>query len=149
MEALPDFRLHRPTTVDDALATAKAEPGARLLAGGTDLIVNMRRGIVETPALIDLTGVAEMQGIARDGETLTIGGAVTMDTLSQNCDVAQDFSAITQAAAEVAGSTHRNECRATFKVPMVDMNTGGNSVAENNRKNDDVHKVDSPVGERH
>ena len=108
MEALPDFRLHRPTTVDDALATAKAEPGARLLAGGTDLIVNMRRGIVETPALIDLTGVAEMQGIARDGETLTIGGAVTMDTLSQNCDVAQDFPAITQAAAEVAGSTHRN-----------------------------------------
>ena len=108
MEALPEFRLHRPATLDKALAAAKGAPGARFLAGGTDLIVNMRRGLVETPALIDLNDVAEMQGIARDGGTLTIGGAVTMDELSQDEGVVRDFPAIAQAAAEVAGATHRN-----------------------------------------
>ena len=108
MEALPEFRLHRPATLGEAVAAAKAEPDSRFVAGGTDLIVNMRRGLVETPALIDLNNVVEMQGIFADGEGLTIGGAVTLDELSRNETFARDYPAIAQAAAEVAGSTHRN-----------------------------------------
>ncbi|NKB60551.1 MAG: 4-hydroxybenzoyl-CoA reductase subunit beta [Alphaproteobacteria bacterium] len=108
MEALPKFRLHRPDTLDEALATIKAEPDARFVGGGTDLIVNMRRGLVETPALIDLNNVAEMQNIAHDGDTLIIGSAVTLDVLAGDKTVVRDFPAIAQAAAEVAGPTHRN-----------------------------------------
>ena len=108
MEALPEFRLHRPATLDEALAAAQEDPGARFVAGGTDLIVNMRRGLVETPALIDVNGVAEMQDIVADGGTLTIGAAVTLDDLAKDETVARDFPAVAQAAAEVAGSTHRN-----------------------------------------
>ncbi len=108
MEALPNFHLHRPSTIEEATAAMKAEPAARFVAGGTDLIVNMRRGLVETPALIDLNNVAEMQDIASDENDLIIGGAVTLDALADNRTVAHDFPAIAQAAAEVAGSTHRN-----------------------------------------
>jgi 4-hydroxybenzoyl-CoA reductase subunit beta len=108
MEALPNFRLHRPSTIEEATAVTKAEPEARFVAGGTDLIVNMRRGLIETPALIDLNSVTEMQGILIDETGLTIGGAVTLDVLANNKTVARDFPAIAQAAAEVAGSTHRN-----------------------------------------
>ncbi len=108
MEALPEFQLHRPGTLDEAVALIKAEPNARFVGGGTDLVVNMRRGLVETPALIDLNNVAEMQGIVSDGTGLTIGGAVTLDALENDEIVAHAFPAVAQAASEVAGPTHRN-----------------------------------------
>ncbi len=108
MEALPDFRLHRPVSLAEAITAIEKEPQARFVAGGTDLIVNMRRGLVETPALIDLNNVEEMQNIAGGRDSLTIGGAVTLDTLARHDTVVSDFPAIARAAAEAAGSTHRN-----------------------------------------
>ncbi len=46
MDALPEFELIRPTTLDEAIAARRAHKGALLLAGGTDLLVNVRRGLV-------------------------------------------------------------------------------------------------------
>ena len=53
MDALPDFELVRPTTLDALLAARAAYPNASLLGGGTDLLVNIRRGIVAPPVLIE------------------------------------------------------------------------------------------------
>jgi 4-hydroxybenzoyl-CoA reductase subunit beta len=52
MEALPEFELLSPRTLAEVLAARKAHPEARLLGGGTDLVVNIRRGIVAPPVLI-------------------------------------------------------------------------------------------------
>jgi len=54
MDALPEFRVLNPTTLADALAARAANPASKPLGGGTDLVVNMRRGIVAPPVLIDL-----------------------------------------------------------------------------------------------
>lgn len=108
MEALPEFKLHRPATIAQALAALASDKAARLVAGGTDLIVNMRRGLVEVPHLVDLGGIAEIGEIAVDGATLTIGAGVTLDRLANDAAVAEKFPAIAQAAAAVAGSTHRH-----------------------------------------
>ena len=56
MEALPAFALITPATLADVLAARRAHPGAQLLGGGTDLLVNVRRGIVAPSVLIDLNG---------------------------------------------------------------------------------------------
>ena len=48
MDALPEFALLRPTTLDGVVAARAAHPDSRLLGGGTDLVVNIRRGIVES-----------------------------------------------------------------------------------------------------
>ena len=108
MEALPDFRLDRPATLERALASLADEPAARAVAGGTDLLVNMRRGLVETPVLVDLSGVAELQGIEADTDGLRIGAAVTLDALARHPVVLRAYAAIAQAAGAVAGPTHRN-----------------------------------------
>ena len=108
MEALPEFELHRPATIAEALAALAGDKAARQVAGGTDLIVNMRRGLVEAPHLVDLGGIAELRKIALNGATLTIGTGVTLDRLANDAAVAQGFPAIAQAAAAVAGSTHRH-----------------------------------------
>jgi 4-hydroxybenzoyl-CoA reductase subunit beta len=54
MDALPDFELLRPTTLGALLAARLAHPQASLLGGGTDLLVNIRRGIVAPKILIEV-----------------------------------------------------------------------------------------------
>ena len=61
MEALSEFQLLRPTTLSGLLDARSAHPGSQLLGGGTDLIVNLRHGIVAPPVLIDVNGVAELR----------------------------------------------------------------------------------------
>jgi len=106
-EALPDFRFVRPESVEEAVALMAGEPAARLCAGGTDLIVNMRRGLVESDTLIDLSGIAELGQIEGDETGVRIGAGVILRELAEHAGIAERFPAISQAAASVAGPGHR------------------------------------------
>jgi len=104
---LPAFDIQRPASLDEAVA-ALADPGARALAGGTDLIVNLRRGIGAPERLVDLTGLPEMAGIATEGESLVIGAGVTLRDLAESPVPGPAGAALNQAAEAVAGPSHRN-----------------------------------------
>ena len=104
MNLLPDVRVHRPKTLEEAVRLKAATEGARFLAGGTDLLVNLRRGLGEPAELIDLTAVADLASVRRDGESLWIGAGVTLADLARHPDV---HPALIQAALAVAGPTHR------------------------------------------
>jgi len=108
MDALPEFDLVRATTLADVVRVRAAHPASQLLGGGTDLIVNIRRGIVAPPVLIDVTGVAELRAIKADAETLEIGAAVTLAELAAHPDVNAHYPVLAQAAGSIAGPTHRN-----------------------------------------
>ena len=108
MEALPEFNVLSPTTLGEVLAARKAHPEARLLGGGTDLVVNVRRGIVAPPVLIELARVAELRAIAADAETLEIGASATLAEVAQHPAVIAHYPVVAQAAASIAGPTHRN-----------------------------------------
>jgi len=109
MEFMPDFKVLRPTTIDEAVAAFRDTPHARYVAGGTDLIVNIRRGIANPPALIDLSGVAQIGRIEQmDGGGMRIGAGVTLNALNEDTQIAKDYTAIAQATAQVAAPTHRN-----------------------------------------
>lgn len=107
MSALPDFSLSRPQSAEEAVAERAAAPSAHYLAGGTDLIVNLRRGLVETDLLIDLTGIDELARLTADQAGLTIGAGVTLADLAADQTVLDDYPAIAQAATAVAGPGHR------------------------------------------
>ena len=63
MDALPDFQVLNPTSLDEAIAARAAHPDSKPLGGGTDLVVNIRRGIV-APAGLDRH--EPRAGVARD-----------------------------------------------------------------------------------
>jgi len=107
MEPMPDFRLLKPTTVDEAAELAGQHEGARFLAGGTDIIVNLRRSIGEASALIDLSGVEDLNGIGTQDGRLRIGAAVRLADIERDRTLARSYPAICRAAGEVAGPTHR------------------------------------------
>jgi 4-hydroxybenzoyl-CoA reductase subunit beta len=108
MEALSEFQLLRPTTLDGVLEARASHPGSRPLGGGTDLIVNLRRGIVAPPVLIDMNGVAELRTLEANEQGLTIGASVTLAQLAADPRVAEHYSVVAQAAGSIAGPTHRN-----------------------------------------
>ena len=108
MEALSEFALLRPTTLAGVLEARASHPAAPLLGGGTDLIVNLRRGIVAPPLMIDINGVAELRTLRADTTGLEIGAAVTLDELAQHSGVLQHYPVVAQAAGSIAGPTHRN-----------------------------------------
>jgi len=107
MEYMPDFTLHRPTAVEDAVRLRAETEGALFVAGGTDMIVNVRRGIERPDALIDLSAIAELQSVTEDADGLHIGAGVTLDTIARDKRVREDFTAVADAAAAVAGPTHQ------------------------------------------
>ncbi|MDP6121754.1 MAG: 4-hydroxybenzoyl-CoA reductase subunit beta [Rhodospirillales bacterium] len=107
MEYMPEFRLCAPASVDEAVGLAAADADTRYLAGGTDLVVNVRRGIERPAALIDLSAIAELKDIDKDGAGLRIGAGVVLKDLAGNETLRRDFSAVAEAAEAVAGPTHR------------------------------------------
>jgi 4-hydroxybenzoyl-CoA reductase subunit beta len=108
MDALPAFQLVRPATLEEVLQTRAQHPDGRLLGGGTDLLVNIRRGIVAPSALIDISNVEELRAIRADEAAIEIGAAVTLAELAAHPQVAAHYPVLAQAAACIAGPTHRN-----------------------------------------
>ena len=108
MDALPQFELLRPRTLDDVIKARADHPGSRMLGGGTDLVVNIRRGIVAPPTLIDVNNVAELRAIKADAHGIEIGAAVTLAELAAHPEVMRHYPVVAQAAAFIAGPTHRN-----------------------------------------
>jgi 4-hydroxybenzoyl-CoA reductase subunit beta len=107
MEYLPEMRLHHPTTVEDAIALYDTAPTSRYLAGGSDLLVNIRRGIEQPESLVHLNAITEMHAITDGADGISIGGAVILRELAESSLLQAHFSAVAQAAGEVAGPSHR------------------------------------------
>jgi 4-hydroxybenzoyl-CoA reductase subunit beta len=108
MNALPDFELVRPQTLDALIAARAAHPQSSLLGGGTDLIVNIRRGIVAPNVLIETNGVKELHAILANAQELAIGAAVTLTELAAHPDVVHHYPAVAQAGGHIAGPTQRH-----------------------------------------
>ena len=108
MDALPEFEVVRPRSLDEAIAARAAHPDSKMLGGGTDLVVNIRRGIVAPPALIDVNRVEGLRVLKADANSLEIGAAVTLDELAGHPDVLAHHPVVAQAAAQIAGPTHRH-----------------------------------------
>jgi len=102
------FRVVSPATVEAAIATQREHADSRFLAGGTDVVVNLRRGLGHADVLIDLNGIRELGGLNCTAAGARIGAGVTLVELARNADIAGRYAAVTEAALGVAGPGHRN-----------------------------------------
>jgi 4-hydroxybenzoyl-CoA reductase subunit beta len=104
---MPEFQLARPRSANDAITAYRDHPDSRFIAGGTDLLVNMRHGLCAAARLIDLSGIAEMNEIAFAGQGVRIGTGITVAALASHPIIAARYRALSQAAAAVGGPGHR------------------------------------------
>jgi 4-hydroxybenzoyl-CoA reductase subunit beta len=113
MLRLPPFRYHRPETVEQAVSLlAEHEGDAMPVAGGTDLVPNMKHRLFTPGHLVALGGVEELRGIRNEGTRLSIGSAETLAAVAAHPEVRLKFPALADAAGHVAGPQVRN--RATL-----------------------------------
>src|SRR3954447_5291310 len=107
MMRLPYFKYHSPRTVREAAELLASSGGAMLVAGGTDLLPNMKRRQQVPATLIGLRRIQELRTIA-NGAGLTIGSGVTLTGLVRDDRVRASYGALWQAASQVATPHLRN-----------------------------------------
>lgn len=108
MLPLPAFKLHRPRTIEEAAALIHQLGGqARLVAGGTDIVPNMKHGLVDASALVSLQRVEALQGVREEDGKLFIGAMTSLDRIANDARVLQVAPALAEAAAGVGGPHHR------------------------------------------
>lgn len=103
MLLLTDFALHRPDSLDGVLAL-RAEHGddAALYAGGTELLLAMKMGVLDYEHLIDVKRVPELRGIERREGVLRIGAATTHRAIEHDAGVREAIPALARLEANVA-----------------------------------------------
>jgi CO/xanthine dehydrogenase FAD-binding subunit len=108
------FAYERPTLLADAVALLDGHgPDARLLAGGTDLIIRLRDGSIGPRLVVDVKGIAELDDAIREVDgVLRIGARTVMTAIAADARVRSDFPALAEAAAVVGSVQIRN--RATL-----------------------------------
>jgi xanthine dehydrogenase YagS FAD-binding subunit len=106
---LPNFSYVRPTNLADAVRR-HAAPGARVQAGGTDLLGCLRDGVFGADTVVSLSGVPDLRGIRRalDGG-LTIGAMTTLSEIAAHPDIVERYPALAQGAAAAASPQLRNQ----------------------------------------
>jgi carbon-monoxide dehydrogenase medium subunit len=95
---LEDFAYERPATVEAAIVALRAD-GARALAGGTDLIPQLREGRRQACRIVDLKRVPELTAIAALPEGgIAMGAAATATSVARHPAVSAAYSAVAQSA---------------------------------------------------
>jgi len=107
VDAMTPFVLRSPKSASEVVALLAANPLSRVIAGGTDLVPNLRRGIGAPDMLLDLSGIEELKQLRRDGKAWLIGAGVTLQSLASDSQIGLELPVLAQAAAAVAGPSHR------------------------------------------
>lgn len=106
---LPRFEHHQPFTLEDA-CEIKAELGekAQFLAGGTDLIVNMRKGVSTPKNVVALSRIESLKGVNESKGRLRLGACTTVDEIARSPRIASLFAALSSAARRLGSQQIRN-----------------------------------------
>jgi 4-hydroxybenzoyl-CoA reductase subunit beta len=109
MITLPSFRLHRPRTLAEALRLlGELGPEAKAIAGGTDLVVNLRQRLFTPPHLVALRGVRELAAIESGPAGLRVGATARIADVAAHAEIRARYRGLAEAAASVASPTLRN-----------------------------------------
>jgi carbon-monoxide dehydrogenase medium subunit len=105
------MRYEAPETLDAAVALLTAATGeARVLAGGTDLLVQLKTDLVDPQLIVDLKRIAEMRTITRDANGFVIGAAVTGAELKEHPELKKHWPGVVEAANLIGSTQVQGRC---------------------------------------
>ena len=96
-------KTYNPKTLDEALKVLNGDPDARVCAGGTDLLVALKRHKIESSAIVNINDLPELKGVKMLNKgTLWIGPCTDFDTLYRN-DIIKDNLPMLSSACNMVG----------------------------------------------
>ncbi len=114
-----DFAYHKPSSVADAVKLLSADPDARPISGGQTLLPALKHRLNRPTSLVDLSGIAELKGIKREGDKITVGALTRHIEVQNNPDIKAAIPALAYMATVIGDIQVRNR------------GTMGGSVANN------------------
>ncbi|KHK91203.1 FAD binding domain-containing protein [Novosphingobium malaysiense] len=123
---MPSTAFHAPDSVEDVVALLAADPTARPLGGGTDLIVQMRSGRLAPGSVVDFKRIAGMTGVRREGDGFVIGAATPCTALKADAALAAAWPGVVEAANLIGSVQVRN--RATMAGNLCNASPAADSV---------------------
>lgn len=105
------MRYEAPETLDGAVKLLTAAKGeARVLAGGTDLLVQMKTDLIEPSLLVDLKRISEMRKITKNANGWVIGAAVTGAELKEHAQLKKQWPGVVEAANLIGSTQVQGRC---------------------------------------
>src|SRR5215510_2982259 len=98
------MRYEAPRSVADAVRLMQADPHARVLAGGTDLLVQFRAGLRQPTAFIDIKRIPELVGITIGADGVRLGAATAAAVICEHAEIARLWPGLVEAV-HLIGST--------------------------------------------
>jgi len=123
---MPATAYHAPETIEQAVALLAGDKGARPLAGGTDLIVQMQSGRASPDAIVDLKRIAGLIGVKRHGDGFAIGAATPCTALKEHSALVSAWPGVVEAANLIGSVQVRN--RATMAGNLCNASPAADSV---------------------
>jgi len=118
---LPKFEYFEPQNLNEAVSILQNEPASRILAGGTDLLVNMKHRVECPPVVVNIKRIADLDYVRRDNGDFRIGALTPLKRLYMTAALKENLPGLAQAAAAV-GSYHHQV-----------MGTVGGNICQQNR----------------
>jgi 4-hydroxybenzoyl-CoA reductase subunit beta len=104
---LPRFEYEQPADLEAVIASLGSAPDAKVLGGGTDILVNMKHR-VETPGrLVSLRYLDGLEGIRFEPQGAVIGARTTLKAIQEDVALALDYPGLVEAAAAVGSARHQ------------------------------------------
>jgi len=104
---LPKFKYLEPQSVEEASSRLLDDPGAKVFAGGTDLLVNMKHRIELPATLLNLKKLKGLDAIRPDNGALRIGALTSLKKMSQHPGILEKVPVLAQAASSVGSYHHQ------------------------------------------
>jgi carbon-monoxide dehydrogenase medium subunit len=115
---LPRFSFERPDSLAEALGLlGRPEGGAQILAGGTDLLVNMKKGTAAPSLLVSLDGLGSLDEVSTRGGRLALGATAVATRIAAHAGVRRRFTALAEGAGNLGPPLIR--CRATVGGSLI------------------------------
>jgi len=106
---IPPFDYNIPTTIGEAVDLLwKADGKAKIIAGGTDLVIGLRNGDCTPPFIVDITRIEELQKIEEKNGKISIGAAVTHSEIASSPTIKKYGKVLSDAASEIGSPQIRN-----------------------------------------
>lgn len=103
-----DFAYHKPSSVADAVKLLSSDPDARAISGGQTLLPALKHRLNKPSAVVDLSGIAELKGIRREGDKLVVGALTKHKEIAESAEVKAAIPALAKMAQHIGDIQVRN-----------------------------------------
>jgi carbon-monoxide dehydrogenase medium subunit len=105
---IQDFTYHKPETLQEACKLLESKENAAAIAGGTDVLVEIKKGLRHNDNIVSLSGIKELKILEKSENQLVIGAAVTHNEIKNSKFIKKKFPALAEAASLIGTDQVRN-----------------------------------------